>query len=81
MTDRQTLQERLDQTERALERSDRLAIAGLYAGVTMHEVKNPLEAITNLVHLTKIQRDNPTQILENMLVIEQQLCRFSQILF
>jgi signal transduction histidine kinase len=69
----QQLQERLKQAERALERSDRLAVAGLYAGVTMHEVNNPLEAITNLVYLTKLQKDDPRQVLENMLVIEGQL--------
>ena len=39
----------------------------------MHEVNNPLEAITNLVYLTKIQKGNPKQVVENMLVIEEQL--------
>ena len=33
----------------------------------MHEVNNPLEAITNLVYLTKVQKDSPQQVLENML--------------
>jgi signal transduction histidine kinase len=67
------LQERLDRAERALERSERLAVASRYAGAIMHEVNNPLEAITNLVYLTKIYKANPGQVLENMLVIEQQL--------
>lgn len=39
----------------------------------MHEVNNPLEAITNLVYLTKIQSDQPNQVVENMIVIEDQL--------
>jgi C4-dicarboxylate-specific signal transduction histidine kinase len=69
----QTLQDRLKQAEIALERSERLAVANRYAGAIMHEVNNPLEAITNLVYLTKIQKDNPRQVLENMLVIEEQL--------
>ena len=67
------LQKRLKRTEKALERSERLAIASRYAGAIMHEVNNPLEAITNLVYLTKGQKDDPDQVLDNMLIIEQQL--------
>lgn len=69
----QMLQKRLDQAERALARSERLAVASRYAGAIMHEVNNPLEAITNLVYLTKIQKDDPAQVLDNMLIIEEQL--------
>jgi signal transduction histidine kinase len=69
----QTLRERLHQAEMALERSERLAVGSRYAGAIMHEVNNPLEAITNLVYLTKIQKDIPHQVFENMLVIEEQL--------
>ena len=69
----QTLRERLNQAETALERSERLAVANRYSGAIMHEVNNPLEAITNLVYLTKIHKDIPHQVLENMLVIEEQL--------
>jgi signal transduction histidine kinase len=71
--DEQILRQRLDQAERALERSERLGVASRYAGAIIHEVNNPLEAITNLVYLTKIQRNDSQQVLENMLVIEQQL--------
>jgi signal transduction histidine kinase len=67
------LKARLDIAERALERSERLAVANRYAGAIMHEVNNPLEAITNLVYLTKSGKDNPTQVLEYMAVIEDQL--------
>src|SRR6202020_3612978 len=42
-------------------------------GATMHQVNNPPEAITKLVYLTKIHKDIPHQVLENMLVIEEQL--------
>jgi len=69
----QTLLDRLKQAETALERSERLAVANRYAGAIIHEVNNPLEAITNLVYLTKIQKDRPRKVLENMLVIEEQL--------
>src|SRR5580698_3067034 len=67
------LKARLEIAERALERSERLAVASRYAGAIMHEVNNPLEAITNLVYLTKIQKGDPKQVFENMLVIEGQL--------
>jgi signal transduction histidine kinase len=67
------LRDRLDQAEKALERSERLAVASRYAGAIMHEVNNPLEAITNLVYLTKIQKCDPKKVFENMCVIEEQL--------
>lgn len=69
----QILRERLNEVEKALERSERLAVASRYAAAMMHEVNNPLEAITNLVYLTKLQKGNPKQVFENMLVIEEQL--------
>src|SRR5580658_1296379 len=67
------LRARLEQAERALERSERLAVASRYAGAILHEVNNPLEAITNLVYITKAGKDNPAQVFENMTVIEDQL--------
>lgn len=70
---REDIEERLRLAEDALERSERLAVASRYAGAIMHEVNNPLEAITNLVYLTKLQKDDPEQVVSNMLIIEEQL--------
>lgn len=67
------LKARLEMTEQALERSERLAVANRYAGAIMHDVNNPLEAITNLVYLPKSEKDDPAQVLECMAVIEEQL--------
>ena len=67
------LQEKLARVERALERSERMALASRFAGAIMHEVNNPLEAITNLVYLAKEQRRDPDQVLEYMVTIEKQL--------
>ena len=53
------LKARLEVAEQALERSERLAVANRYAGAIMHEVNNPLEAITNLVYLTKREKTIP----------------------
>lgn len=65
----EALQKRLERAEQALERSEGFAVASRFASVIMHEVNNPLESITNLVYLTKLQRDDPDQVLENMHVI------------
>jgi C4-dicarboxylate-specific signal transduction histidine kinase len=65
--------------EESLQRSERLAIAGRYAGAVMHEVNNPLEAIENLVYLTKNRPEDASQVRENMQVIESQLARLGEI--
>jgi hypothetical protein len=38
--------------EESLQRYERAAIAGRYAGAVMHEVNNPREALGDPVHLT-----------------------------
>lgn len=73
------LQERLRRAEDALERSEQLALASQYASAILHEVNNPLEAITNLVYLTKAERNDPERVLEHMLVIEEQLRLLGQV--
>jgi signal transduction histidine kinase len=65
--------------EESLQRSERLAIAGRYAGVVMHEVNNPLEAILNLVFLTKKVADDPDQVRKHMQTVESQLARLGEI--
>ncbi len=67
------LKQRLRRAEGALERCERMALANRFAGAIMHEVNNPLEAITNLVYITKTQNNDPTVVSENMEIIEQQL--------
>ena len=52
--------------EEALQRSERLAVASRYAGAVMHEINNPLEALTNLVYLTKQAPHNVSSVLQNM---------------
>lgn len=73
------LEQRLLQVEKALEKCERMALASRFAGAIMHEVNNPLEAITNLVFLTKMQKDNPANVIQNMEIIEQQLATLSQV--
>ena len=73
------LQRRLRQLEKALERCQRIALASRYAGAIIHEVNNPLEAITNLVYLTKTQKSDPGAVSENMEIIGRQLAILSQV--
>jgi signal transduction histidine kinase len=73
------MQRRLEQAEQALERSERLAVASRYASAIMHEVNNPLEAMTNLVYLTKTQPENAHVVYQNMLTIEEQLAAIARV--
>lgn len=75
----QTDAHKLRQLEAALERCERFGLANRYISAIMHEVNNPLEAITNLVYITKNHKDNPTVVAENMETIEQQLALLSKV--
>jgi signal transduction histidine kinase len=65
--------------EDALLRSERLAVASRYAGAIMHEVNNPLEALTNLVYITKNEPADPDRVQRNMELAESQLIRLGEI--
>jgi signal transduction histidine kinase len=65
--------------EESLQRYEKLALAGRYAGAVMHEVNNPLEAIGNLVYLAKNAADDPGQVRKHMQVVESQLARLGEI--
>lgn len=73
------LKERLVRAEESLRQGERLAIAGLYAGAVMHEVNNPLEALNNLVYLTRRASNDPEQVRRNMRVAEAQLEQLGEI--
>jgi signal transduction histidine kinase len=73
------LRARLRMAEESLRRSERLAVAGRFAGAIVHEVNNPLEALANLVYLTKQEADCADHVRQNMLVAETQLNRLAEI--
>src|ERR1700712_5051987 len=73
------LSSRLNAMEEALRRSERLAVASRYAGAIMHEVNNPLEALSNLVYLAKHSPADPAQVSRYMEIAEGQLLRISEI--
>jgi signal transduction histidine kinase len=78
-TTNERLLERLKMAEEALQRSERLAVASRYAGAVMHEINNPLEALSNLVYLTKQAPHDVPSVVHNMEIAESQLVRLSDI--
>jgi C4-dicarboxylate-specific signal transduction histidine kinase len=72
------LLERLRKPEEAVQRSERLAVASRYAWAVMHEVNNPLEALINLVYLTKLTPHDTSAVLDNMKIAESQLSRLDE---
>lgn len=69
----ESLRKRLEFAEAALQRCEKLAVASRYAGAIMHEVNNPLSAITNLVYLTRTEPNIPPKVEEYMALVEDQL--------
>lgn len=66
-------------TEQALRRSEQLAAAGRLAASVAHEINNPLEAVTNLLFLAKLDQ-NITGETKNMLELaDKELQRLSHI--
>jgi len=67
------LSRRLKKAEAALQQSEHLVVASRYAGAVIHEVNNPLEALTNLVYLTKNAPQDAAAVAANMEIAEGQL--------
>jgi signal transduction histidine kinase len=63
----------------ALRLSEERSIAGLLALEVMHEVRNPLEALTNLLFLTKEEADNPDHVREYMRLADEQMLAVTEI--
>ncbi len=71
--------EQLESTRAALVRSERLALAGRFAGSVMHEVNNPLEALGNLVYLARHEADNGEAVRRFLAMAEEQLSHVQDI--
>jgi signal transduction histidine kinase len=74
---RETSQAR--RTEQALRRSEQLAAAGRLAASIAHEINNPLEAVTNLLYLIKLDESLSTSSRDLMDVADRELQRLSHI--
>jgi signal transduction histidine kinase/DNA-binding NarL/FixJ family response regulator len=74
---RDTTEER--RTEQALRRSEQLTTAGRLAASIAHEINNPLEAVTNLLYLVRMD-DSVTENTKKLLeVADKELQRLSHI--
>ena len=73
------LSSRLSAMEEALRRSERMVVASRYAGAIIHEVNNPLEALSNLVYLAKHSPADAAQVWHYMEMAESQLLRIGEI--
>jgi signal transduction histidine kinase len=69
----------VQQLQEALHESRALALAGQFAAATVHEVNGPLEAITNLNYLLKINCDDDEQVQKYSGLIDEQLLVLSAI--
>lgn len=63
----------------ALRLSEERATAGLLALEIMHEIRNPLEALSNLTYLTSIEADNPQEVREYMRLCQEQTLILTEI--
>src|SRR5206468_12358337 len=63
-------------TEQALRRNERLATAGRLTAAIAHEIKNPLEALTNLVYLARRDASGRDEYLR---LAEQEIGRLDSI--
>jgi signal transduction histidine kinase len=62
-----------------LRASEERGVAGLLALELMHEIRNPLEALSNLIFLTNLESDNPDKVRQYMRLAEEQIRTVAEI--
>jgi PAS domain S-box-containing protein len=65
--------------EETLRQSEKLAATGRLAATIAHEINNPLEAITNLIYLSRTDPDVPVQVQNLLETADAELARVAQI--
>lgn len=73
------LQAKLTMAAEALRRSEERATAGQLALEVMHEVRNPLEALGYLVHLTVHDAEDAERVRHHMQLAEEQIAALNEI--
>jgi signal transduction histidine kinase len=63
----------LDSTTEALRRCEERGVAGRLALEMIHEIKNPLEAISHLIYLIRAEADDPQKLQKYIRVAEEQM--------
>jgi PAS domain S-box-containing protein len=65
--------------ENALRQSEKLAATGRLAATIAHEINNPLEAVTNLIYLSRTDPDVPHAVQQLLETADTELARVAQI--
>jgi signal transduction histidine kinase/GAF domain-containing protein len=65
--------------EATLRQSEKLAATGRLAATIAHEINNPLEAVTNLIYLAKIDPTVPRAVQHLLETADEELARVAQI--
>jgi PAS domain S-box-containing protein len=65
--------------ESALRQSEKLAATGRLAATIAHEINNPLEAVTNLIYLSRTDPDVPEPVQQLLETADTELARVAQI--
>ncbi len=65
--------------ETALRQSEKLAATGRLAATIAHEINNPLEAVTNLIYLSRTDPEVPTPVQLLLETADTELARVAQI--
>lgn len=68
-----------DELEKALRRSEKLAVTGRLMATLAHEINNPMESLGSLLYLLKLQPELGHRTKELVELVEQELARLSAI--
>jgi PAS domain S-box-containing protein len=66
-------------SQEVLRKTEKLAAAARLAATVAHEINNPLEAIGNLIYITKLTEGLPESAFTNLSLAEEELARVSHI--
>lgn len=66
-------------TQEILRKTEKLAAAARLAATVAHEINNPLEAVVNLVYISKGQPNLPSSVVNQLTMAEQELERIAHI--
>jgi PAS domain S-box-containing protein len=72
-------QQKLQLQEKALRNSEKLAVTGRMAAALAHEINNPLEAVTNLLYLTRGDSGMSEQSRKFLALADQELARVAHV--
>jgi signal transduction histidine kinase len=65
--------------EQVLRESESRAVAGQFSAAIMHEINNPLEAISNLAYLVEGEADNPVKVREYIALLQGEVANVIRI--